>query len=145
MRKLIGALLFLIPAIGFSQATEFSWLVGKWKMRNKTTYEEWKGNADKKALEGISYHLLGPDTTVILERMKIRRDKGTLYFIPNVIENKGEVYFKVTSFGNKNFVAENPQHDFPKIIRYQLQPDGSLKAEIEGDGKVIPFYFDKVE
>jgi hypothetical protein len=29
---------------------------------------------------------------------------------------------------------ENPQHDFPKMIRYEKRPDGTLQAAISGAG-----------
>jgi hypothetical protein len=38
-------------------------------------------------------------------------------------------------------VFENPQHDFPKVITYRLEGDGTLVAVIEGDGKRVEFKF----
>lgn len=44
--------------------------------------------------------------------------------------------FKLTASDGKSATFENPQHDHPKLIRYSLLPDGSLKAELEGaEGK----------
>jgi hypothetical protein len=58
------------------------------------------------------------------------------------------VKFKLTSHDGKSFVAENPQHDFPKLIRYKfIKKDDNdvLDAAIEGDGKVIQYTFVRVQ
>lgn len=36
---------------------------------------------------------------------------------------------------------ENPAHDFPKTIRYELQADGSLLATVEGGGRSMSWRF----
>jgi hypothetical protein len=41
--------------------------------------------------------------------------------------------FALTRLEGKDAVFENPAHDHPKIIRYRMEPDGSLLATIEGD------------
>jgi hypothetical protein len=142
MKKSIGVLLFLIPVMGFSQEKEFGWLIGTWKIKGKNSYEVWKTSHDRSMLLGKSFDIRGADS-VTLEHVKFRKEKGSFYY---QVEHGGAlmVPFKVTSFDGKKFVAENPKHDFPKIIRYELQNDGSMNAEIEGDGKVIPYYFERV-
>ena len=52
------------------------------------------------------------------------------------------------SSDERSFVAENPEHDFPKLIRYKLlkKRDGEfLEAVIEGNGKVIPYRFQRLK
>ena len=144
MKNLIAITLLLFPLIGYSQATEFSWLVGKWKLKGKETYEVWKISSDKKTLEGISFGVKGIGTE-ITERMKIRKEKDIFYFTADLEGSQPEVAFKFTSSTAKGFTAENAANDFPKIIRYQLLSTSSLKAEIEGNGKVVPFDFEKMK
>ena len=144
MKKAVLLSLFIYPLIGFSQVKEFGWLAGTWKLSYKETYEVWKISADRKMLQGISFRMKGADS-IITERVKIRKGQNSFYYIPDVAGDQQEVYFKITSQSEKGFTAENPQHDFPKIIRYQLQTNGALKAEIEGDGKIIPYYFNKIK
>ena len=44
--------------------------------------------------------------------------------------------FKLTASDGKSATFENPAHDHPKLIRYTLGADGSLKAELDGaEGK----------
>lgn len=142
MKKLLTLSLALIPFLTFSQVKEFGWLAGTWKTTGKESYEVWKISKDKKMLEGISFGMKGADS-VVTERSKIKQEKGTFYLMVDVAGDQPEVSFKITTHSEQGFTSENPKHDFPKIIRYKLQPDGSLYAEIEGDGKIIPYYFDK--
>lgn len=143
MKKLILLFIITIPFIGKAQVKEFSWLEGSWKMKNKETYEVWKTGSDQKMPEGISYRIKGADT-VVMEVLKIKQQNTTFYYVPDVAGDQPEVYFKITRHDNKSFTAENPEHDFPKIIRYQLLSPTSLRAEIEGNGKMISFAFDKI-
>jgi Domain of unknown function (DUF6265) len=144
MKKLIIILLMSIPFLSFSQSKEFGWLTGTWKMKNKSTYEVWKVSADKKIMEGISYQVKGADT-LITEKLRIRNQNDVLYYSSDIAGDQPEIDFKITAHDANGFSSENPQHDFPKIIRYQLLSPTSMKAEIAGDGKVIPFVFDKIK
>ena len=142
MKKLLTLSLVLFPLLVFSQSKEFGWIAGTWKTTGKDSYEVWKIGKDKKMMQGVSFRMKGADS-VVTERTKIIQDKSSFYFVADVAGDQPPVSFKITSYTEKGFTAENPKHDFPKIVRYQLKPDGSLYAEIEGDGKVIPYYFDK--
>jgi hypothetical protein len=65
-----------------------------------------------------------------------------------VAENPTPVKFKVTQYNADKFLAENPEHDFPNVIRYKLiRKDNQdfIEAAIEGDGKIIPYNFTKVK
>ncbi|PZR41534.1 MAG: hypothetical protein DI538_00940 [Azospira oryzae] len=143
MKKYILLLIVWIPFIGKAQVNEFGWLQGTWKMKNKETYEVWKTGNDQKILEGISYRIKGADT-VVSETLKIKQQNGIFYYVPDVAGDQPEVYFKITRYDANGFTAENPEHDFPKIIRYQLQSPHSINAAIEGDGKLISFVFDRI-
>lgn len=143
MKKLVIAVFIVLPFISYSQVSEFGWLSGIWKMKNKDTFEVWKVGGDKKWMEAISYRVKGADT-VLMEKITIGREGNNFFYAPDVAGDQPEVLFKITRLDKTGFTAENPQHDFPKIIRYELVSPTSLKAQIEGDGKVIPFYFDKI-
>ena len=143
MKHFIITLMIVAPAITFAQAKEFGWLQGTWKIKNKATYEVWKTSSDKKMLEGISYRVKGADT-LVSEKIKVSYQKDAFYYIPDVAGDQPEVAFRITVYNASGFTAENPQHDFPKIIRYKLLSPTSLQAEIEGDGKIISFVFDKI-
>jgi hypothetical protein len=146
MKKVIMFLIFCCPFIqGFSQTKEFQWLIGTWKMKEKNIYEVWKAS-DGQSLEGISYRLKGNDT-IVMEQMKLQYANNAFHYVPDVAGEQASVDFKITQYDARSFRAENPEHDFPKIIRYifSIKKDQPIiEAAIEGDGKIIPYVFEKV-
>lgn len=91
---------------------------------------------------GRGFNLKGVDT-VFVEKIKIVVKDNELYYVADVPENKGEVYFRFIHFSRDGFVCENPQHDFPKKIAYSF--DGkTLRATISGDGKQMDYLFEKM-
>lgn len=139
--------LLILFLIGFqhsrAQQNEFGWLVGKWKLTEKNVFEEWKISADKKTLEGLSYRIKEGDTTVT-EKLLIKFEQPFFFYISDVAENPSPVKFKITQYNADKFLAENPEHDFPKAIRYKLIRKSNqdfIEAAIEGDEKVIPYSF----
>jgi hypothetical protein len=130
-----------------AQQKEFSWLIGKWKLADKNIYEIWKLGEDAKSLEGVSFRIKNADTTVT-EQIKIVFKNGAFHYVPDVAGDQGAVDFKISRHTSDSFVAENPQHDFPKIIRYKLiRKDNAdfIEASIEGNGKVIPYSFERLK
>lgn len=143
--KTVRILLLLIacPLAGFTQA-DFSWLEGSWKLQGKNVYEIWEKKEG--VLKGKAFKISATDTTM-LEKITLRERDGVFYYVPDVKENNGEVEFKMTSITADGFVAENPAHDFPKLIRYTIvrkENTQTINASIEGNGKVIQYTFDKV-
>jgi len=143
--------LFILFLIGWQQSQaqqkEFGWLVGKWKLTEKNVFEEWKISSDKKTLEGLSYRIKEGDTT-LMEKLLIKFEQPYFFYISDVAENPAPVKFKITQYNADKFLAENPDHDFPKAIRYKLihkDNQDFIEASIEGDGKVIPYNFIKVK
>jgi hypothetical protein len=128
------------------QQKEFSWLIGTWKLKDKNVFESWSKADDGKSLTGISYRIKGSDT-VVMEQIRFTYEANSFHYIPDVEGDQGPVDFKVTQHTATGFVAENSQHDFPKLIRYRFvrkQNADAIEATIEGDGKVIPYAFERV-
>ncbi len=83
-------------------------------------------------LQGGSYKIKGNDA-IFLERVSLQYSKDGVFYIPIVEENNMEpVSFKLTSNNNNSFVFENPHHDFPKRIVYEIVSSDSLHAYIDG-------------
>jgi len=138
---LIGLMFSGVSVFAQNDAGKVEWLVGKWMRTNaksgRSGVEIWtkKGNE----LVGRGINLRGTDTTFV-EKLRIVSKDGKLFYVPDVPENKGEVWFEITSATDNSFVCENPKHDFPKKIAYEV--DGrNLKATISGDGKSIDYLF----
>ena len=80
--------------------------------------------------------------TLFVEKLRILIRENNVYYVADVPENQKLVYFKLTEISDKGFVCENPDHDFPKKVTYQLEGN-QLKATISGDGKSVDYVFEK--
>ena len=123
---------------------KLQWLVGEWKRINSkpeaSGIEKWiKSSASE--LQGWGITMNGNDTAFV-EKTKLIIKDNNIYYVADVPENKDLVYFKLTAITDHSFTAENPLHDFPKVISYMK--DGlKLKATISGNGKSIEYLFDR--
>ncbi len=126
-------------------------LEGKWIMKTKKGFigEEWiKINDDY--LQGKGFFVKGTDT-VITERVTLRKTAEGIFYTSTVEDqnNKQPVSFSLTAAGDHIFVFENPVHDFPKRITYDLVSADSLHAYIDGGadaaGNRQDFYYHKVK
>lgn len=126
------------------------WLEGSWKNDKTGNVETWRPVNDT-TLGGISTHKDDDGEALVDEVIRIVQRGNTFYYIPLVPDqNKGkEVEFKVVAFTAKSFTAENPAHDFPQRITYQLKDATHLYATIQGKqngkSKQIEFYFTKTQ
>lgn len=109
-------------------------LTGTWGMETKNgmLYETWEKVNDN-LLRGKSYRLNGNDT-LVSERVELRKDKTGVWYVPTVTgQNAGKpVTFKQTLAMGNFFVFENPQHDFPKRVAYEIVSEETLRAWIDG-------------
>lgn len=127
-----------------SDFKKLSWLEGTWTRTNnkpgRSGHERWsRGNGN--TLVGFGVSMKGQDTAFV-EKLRIVVKEDRIYYVSEVPENPQPVDFLVTSITATGFVSENPKHDFPKMISYQL--DGKkLKATISGDGKSMDYTFEK--
>lgn len=127
----------------------FSWLNGQWYMPEKdgTVTEEWKQINDS-LMEGKSDFVKG-DSVIPFETIRIFRKDTLFYYEAKAAgqNNEQPVAFTLTSFSDTGFVAENPQHDFPKRISYTLVNKDSIHAFIDGGpqqpGKKADFYYSR--
>ncbi len=61
----------------------------------------------------------------------VERDSGLVYVAQP--GGKPPTDFTLTAVSGNSATFENPEHDFPKLIRYTKRPDGALEARV-GDG-----------
>ncbi len=148
MRCLLPILLLLPLACGPSAPQEpttgkplnFDWLLGHWQRGDdkpgQVTFESWDKRADDH-YTGFSFRMAGQDT-VWQETMHLLAKDGTWIL---EVSGEGEVIpFTLRETNPQGFRSNNPVHDFPKEINYQLRGD-SLYAVIAGGGQEIPFTF----
>ncbi len=127
-------------------------LEGTWIMKSKKGSimgESWvKVNDDH--LQNKGFYLKGNDT-IVTERVALRKTKNEISYISTVEDqnNKQPIAFKLTSSENNVFVFENPAHDFPKRIVYEIISADSIHAWIDA-GKTGPaerqdFYYHRAK
>jgi hypothetical protein len=123
-------------------------LEGTWKMTSKrgVICEEWK-RMDENHLQNRGYFIKGNDT-VVTERVALTRGRKGIFYTSTVEDqnNKQPIAFRLTKNDGNMFVFENPQHDFPKRIVYNLLSADSLHAYIDDGtdaGKRQNFYYKK--
>jgi len=128
----------------------FHWLKGSWQMQTRRGIitEKW-AVANDSTLAGENILARADGTEILLEKIQLAFRNGNYYYIPTVKNQNVEqpVEFKITSHSETGFVAENPQHDFPKRISYTLVNKDSIHAIID-DGTAAPvkksnFYYSR--
>ncbi len=148
MKKNSIAFLLLLTVCGFviepallnRSVKSFHWLNGSWQMQTRRGIitEKW-AVANDSTLAGESKMTRADGTEIQLEKIELAFRNGNYYYIPTVRNQNGQqaIEFKITSHSQTGFVAENPQHDFPKRITYTLVNKDSIHAIID-DGAAAP-------
>lgn len=131
-----------IPSKTYSNLAKAEWFIGEWG--NKSTdgelTERWKKENDSVYL-GESYFVVGEKDTVFAETVRLEETNGKLAYIVTVPGQNKElpVSFEMTSSTENQIVFENPKHDYPNKIIYNLIEKDSLIAEISGLKKGKPY------
>lgn len=112
--------------------SDVAWLAHTWVGDGKVVVEErWTPPAGG-AMLAVSRTVKG-DRMVAFEFLRIvERDGGLVYVAqPN---GRPPTEFVLTEVSKQEATFENPAHDFPKMIRYRLRPDGMLEARVSDGG-----------
>jgi hypothetical protein len=124
---------------------KFNWFIGSWTGETGESIftETWQKVNDTLFI-GQSYFIKDSDT-LSRETISLQQQDTSVFYIP-LVEGQNDnkpVYFKLTFSDNTNAVFENPGHDFPQKITYQLRNGDSLVATVsgfqEGKGRSISF------
>ncbi|QKJ30959.1 hypothetical protein HQ865_14770 [Mucilaginibacter mali] len=153
MKKLfviIAALLFTSQVYSQQNTSKefekLKWLCGTWKRSNskpgQSGTETWVATSPAK-LTGKGVTMRGTDTAFV-EKLSIVIKGGDIFYVADVSGNPEPVYFKMTTITADGFVCENPEHDFPKKIAYQLI-GSRINASISGNGKNIAYNFERLK
>lgn len=128
-------LAFALTLLAAAGPADLAFMKGSWEgASGAMKFEErWTEEAGGLML-GLSRTLKG-GRAVSFEFLRIEfREDGVFYMAQPGGRPKTE--FRLTASDGKSATFENPEHDHPKVIRYSLGADGSLKAELDGaEGK----------
>ncbi len=136
-----------ISADSFGSLT--SLVGGTWKMKNSNGYscEKWVKISDSE-MASFAFDIKGRDTTV-LERVRLINKRGIVTYNVTGAKSGEKSTFKLTSVKNKQFIFEDPKHDFPQRIIYHFIKPNYLHAWIDGkyNGKYqqYDFYYNRVK
>ena len=126
---------FALTLLAAAGPADLAFMKGSWEgASGAMKFEErWTEEAGGLML-GLSRTLKG-GRAVSFEFLRIEfREDGVFYMAQPGGRPKTE--FRLTASDGKSATFENPEHDHPKVIRYSLGADGSLKAELDGaEGK----------
>jgi hypothetical protein len=126
---------------------QVSWISGTWVGGSGTTTieERWTPSAGGSMI-GVSRTIRDGNLSAFEFLCIVERDGGLLYqAMPN--GRMPATDFTLTKIDADSAVFENPSHDFPRMIRYTRQPDGSLEAVVSGEAgqKPLTFVFKRQE
>ena len=143
----------LLELSGFCQSTaapvaadfiKLGWIAGYWNRTNvkpgRSGHERWLKISDTE-LVGWGVTMNGQDT-IFIEKLHLLVKDNLIFYVAETTDNKEPVYFALTGLTETGFECENPKHDFPKKIRYNLEGN-TIKASVSGNGKSINYVFQK--
>jgi hypothetical protein len=111
-----------------------NWLLGKWetKTADGNLSENWIQLNDS-TFQGESFFVKGKDT--LHSESIVLQQKGEYLFYNAKVKGQNDdkpVPFKLTLGNDKQLIFENPKHDYPQKITYDLINKDSLTASISG-------------
>jgi hypothetical protein len=150
-RLLLLAGLMALPLAGqvTTDVGELAWMAGHWgpeaASKKVASEEHWIAPAGGMML-AVSRTIAG-GKVVQFEFLRIETRADGIYYVAQP-GGKPPVAFKLTKAGKNSATFENPTHDNPKIITYQLDGTNGMVATLEGDErgqhKKQSFRFEKV-
>jgi hypothetical protein len=123
-------------------AADLAWMAGEWRTIEGDTVQEERWSAP---LGGI---LLGTARTVIagkarfFEYLRIEERPDGLVYVASPL-GRGTTDFRLTDGAARRARFENPAHDWPTAIEYELRADGRLAARVSGPGKTEEYAWDR--
>ena len=132
-----------VPAVKTAPATleRLQWLAGTWSggTATTTTEERWTP-ASGGSMLAVSRTVRNGSVSAFEFLCIAERGGGLVYTaMPN--GRSPATDFTLTAIDDTSATFENPSHDFPKMIRYAVRPDGTLEATISGGSGSKPTTF----
>ncbi|MBL1213864.1 MAG: hypothetical protein HND52_10955 [Ignavibacteriae bacterium] len=116
------------------ELSDLEWIIGKWQKRSSGTItnEIWE-KLDDTYFEGYNERVSRRTKKVLFtESLKLVKIGNAIYYIALVEENDDPISFKLTHLDSAKVIFENPEHDFPQLIQYEILESGKLKATVGG-------------
>lgn len=120
-----------------SHGPDLSWLTGTWVTEDgdTVTTETWRDDL-------TATNTTTKDGNVVhTETIRIERRDGETFYVASP-SGQATTAFRLTTATSTSVTFENPDHDYPKRIRYERRGD-SLVATISGDGRSSAWRFSR--
>ena len=121
-------LLLTLPCLANPTLEDLSWMSGRWV--DSTTEECWSRPAGH-TMMGYT-RTVEEGKTVFFEYLRIEETSEGIFYRASPL-GRGETSFRLTESSPGLAVFSNPEHDFPKTIRYHLV--GELVTAEVSDGQ----------
>ena len=108
-----------------------AWVAGLWVSEGASTVEERWTPPGGGTLHAIARTMRGTSLTAF-EFLCIVEREGSLVYSAMPNGRSPATDFVLTQLTPDSLTFENPQHDFPKVIKYSKKADGSLETAISG-------------
>jgi hypothetical protein len=120
---------------------QINWLAGTWiGTTGASSFEERWTPPGGGSMLGVARSLRNGTMNAFEFLCIVQRDGGLVYTaMPNGRQPATD--FTLTRIEPNSVTFENPSHDFPKMVRYTLGPDGALEAVASGTEKQKPQVF----
>lgn len=119
----------------YEELDKAKWILGNWEKKDSlgTLTESWQTLNDS-TFSGESYYITSNKDTVHKETIELIQNSDFLLYNATVKgeNNDGTITFQMTESTDSLLVFENPKHDYPQKIRYQLNKDNSIIATVSG-------------
>ena len=124
-----------VPPLAANKAAatiaDAAWVAGLWASEGASSVEErWTPQAGGSML-AIGRTLRGTSMSAFEYLCIVERD-GSLIYSAMPGGRSPATDFVLTQLTPDSLTFENPQHDFPKVIKYSKKADGSLETAISG-------------
>ena len=124
---------------------KLDWFIGSWTgVTSESIFTETWQKVNDTLFTGQSYFIKGSDT-LSSETISLQQRDTSVFYVP-LVEGQNDnkpIHFRLTFSDSVNAIFENPEHDFPQKIVYQLKENDSLIATISGNnnGKIRSIRF----
>ena len=131
MLSVVLAGLLFTGAAAAAELPDLRWLAGCWSGPDPgaETTECWMDERGGMML-GVG-RIVGRDGTVSFEYLRIVAEPDGVSYVASP-RGGTTTTFRLVEAAERRIVFENPTHDFPRRIAYELLEDGTLHARIEG-------------
>ncbi len=143
MQAVLRSLLFLVASAACSvvQAQSCSnleaarWLLGEWRATrgDRQILERWQ-QVSSATFEGMG--TTSRDSRLLeSETLRLVAMEQRVFYVAKVAHNDLPVAFALTRCDSQRLVFENPAHDFPRKLEYQLTGADTLSVRVSDGGE----------